>query len=235
MLSAVAEEPVADVSNDEGPSDSSGQDRACGPEGSELTNTIESIREAAKKKGLPTKLFDELAGKGKGESPSAIVITGGIAPSYGGIFSNKITLPESQYEKPAAERDKAQWSTFYNELFHAWWDNVFEESIYYNKEYDRLVTKGFYEEIYKPANDDWAKAMEEAYSETVGAMIMAKLGGRSTHYDLNYTVEAVGHSDRPGYNPEAEDIYPGKWEYRDLHIWVFGTKPPKPPKPADGP
>ena len=53
-------------------------------------------------------------------------------PGYKG-WNNTIYIPEAQYRLPPSKWSRTQWANYSNELFHAWWDIVFEEEADYRK------------------------------------------------------------------------------------------------------
>src|SRR5690606_16467801 len=129
----------------------------------------------------------------------------------------------------------------YNEIFHAWWHFRSEtdlESYYWH--YIRHADNMAAYARANPSNPDLAR--EEAYSETVSVLagmmmtretaVVNDTGG----YDyinqagipptqIQYSpgsVASVGHSDRPGYTPQADHIYPTAGEYEIILRIMLG-------------
>lgn len=123
-------------------------------------------------------------------------------------------------------------ASFYNELFHAWWGNVFLRSATLAKERSQLLNDPNLKAKYRKANPSSPElAQEEAYSETVSFLIFQVYRGSITdleklYYQPNVTVAPVSHSDRPGYTMEAESIFPDEREFDWLFQKLFLRKAP---------
>lgn len=180
--------------------------------------TLLEIKQAAVKRDLPITLFRDIE---KYAGLDAVEIFEGEFALYR-IYKNNIELPKVQFEKKPHTWVPVEWASFYNELFHAWWDLVFEEESIYQEIYSSLKEQ-YYDKYNKAFPSNPMVALEEAYSETASSVILLKANKVKTlSYKINYTVASVGHSDRPGYTPEAEKIYPSRLEYSYLFKWVTG-------------
>lgn len=185
------------------------------------SHTLMTYMAAATARELPLRYFRELI-----ENNVAISVVEGDWPSYrpGYFYGGTIYMPSSA--NPTAW-SRGEWSSFYNELFHAWYGHVFKKLAIYASTRSQVWTE---ERIrhYRRANpSDPALAQEEAWSETVATLIIqltpVKINDQVKYpgldkfgYDTARTVAPVSHSDRPGYTPEAETTYPANWEYAVL-------------------
>ncbi len=191
---------------------------------------------AAQAKNLPSNYFrDIIAARGNvrvryGDWPS-------FQPSSGGG-----TISHPKVGKPFSEWGSLDWSSFYNELYHAWWASVFTRSTNYAADRTTLLTaerKTHYRRAH-PTNP--LLAQEEAYSETIATLMIylyprynpqfpAGVGYAELvdfPYNQNRTVSPVSHSDRPGYTPEAETTFPNTAEYAVIFRQLTDNTPPQP-------
>ena len=137
-----------------------------------------------------------------------------------------------------------KWANFYNELFHAWWDNNFLKDSKYAF-YRKKLLRNEYLPRYREAHPREPRlAQEEGYSETIAAIVLlmgpqynpnlpSKYGyipHARFYYRKGYTVNAVDHEDRPGYRREATKTYLNHKEYRVLFWLLTDTYPPRPPQ-----
>jgi hypothetical protein len=191
---------------------------------------------AAAGRELPLRFFRELI-----RANASVTVVEGEWPSYqpGILYGGTISIPSSN--RPESWTGP-EWSSFYNELFHAWFGLVFTREAAYGNARSTLVTPdrmARYKKAY-PANP--ALAQEEAWSETVATVMIQlapiKIDGTFKYaafdsfvYQIGRTVAPVSHSDRPGYTPEAETIYPDATEYQHLFGFLVGVTPPS--KPAN--
>jgi hypothetical protein len=197
------------------------------------------IIQAAKLKGLPTKILNEMV---QYNSNIAIKKTSGGASYKPGFFSGgTIYLP---FSVTTPRNWKAiDWTLFYNEAFHAWWGTVFTKQNKYSNEKYRLVNDSALKAKYRRAHPkNPILAMEEGYSETLASVILmayprlkldsnGKLVPYSPDFETLYykkgkTVAPVSHSDRPGFTPAAENTYLNHEEYSMLMVWVFDRAAP---------
>lgn len=176
---------------------------------------------AAATRELPLKFFRELI-----SSDSSVVVVEGSWPSYrpGFLYGGTIYMPSAA--NPNAWT-RGEWASFYNELFHAWYGLVFQKQEIYASTRSQVQTPERMNHYRKAHPSDPALAQEEAWSETVAAIMieLAPVNINNTwryveiekmKYAIGRTVAPVSHSDRPGYTPEAEDTYPADWEYAIL-------------------
>lgn len=186
---------------------------------------------AAAARELPLRFFRELI-----QADSAVTVTEGDWPTYqpGILYGGTISMPAAY--KPEAWTN-GEWSSFYNELFHAWYGLVFmKEQRYAGARADAWsqTRMARYRKAY-PA--DPKLAQEEAWSETIASIMISltplKIEGKfrypsleSFAYCIGRNVAPVSHSDRPGYTPEAENIYPDEPEYRQLFSFLTAVQPP---------
>jgi hypothetical protein len=211
-----------------------------GAQAAVLGNALEPYRVAASSKGLPTPFFDQLI------SANAWIdvkkTSGG--PSYKPGFFTGGTIYHPAVGTPLSVWTASDWSNFYNELFHAWWGNIFMKEARFGAMRDRFPSNPDLLNKYRAANPrDPKLAMEEAWSETVASVLIIwyprpyfdsdgrLLGYRSPDlvkmaYKVGHTVAPVSHSDRPGYTPAAENTYPDEYEYGALFQMMFGKKLP---------
>lgn len=202
-------------------------------------DSLLKYRQAAAAKNLPTPFFDQLI---SAKSWISLKKTSG-GPSYrpgiltgGTIYHPSIGISPYQWFSN-------DWSNFYNELFHAWWGNVFMKEARYASLRNRFPSNPALLRKYRAAHPrNPVLAMEEAWSETVASMLTIwyprpyfdqdgkLLGYRNPDfskmaYKLHHTVAPVSHSDRPGYTPAAESTYPDESEYSALLEIMFGKTP----------
>jgi hypothetical protein len=171
--------------------------------------------------------------------------TGGAQYRKGIISGGTIYFPFAS--QPVASLRTTEFSNFYNELFHAWWDQMFLKEDKYKEERNKLLKNKELENKYRRAHPrDPHRAQEEAYSETVATLIIYARGTMrqdpstgqlirvppdlsKLYYNKLKTVSPVSHSDVPGFTSEAENIYPDQEEYSWIFEKLFGQKPPAPP------
>ncbi len=190
----------------------------------------------AKQKKLPTNLFRDLI-----RANSGVKLSQGDWPSYqpGGAFSGGTIRHPAIAEQPASWK-RIDWASFYNELFHAWWQDVFMKSGTYSSERSQLLTSErskFYRQAH-PRNPRLAQ--EEAYSETINTLMFytspqynPETSEQDRFYALNFfvynknrTVSPVSHSDRPGFTSAAEQTFPAEWEWKIVFKMIFGSEAP---------
>ena len=187
---------------------------------------------AAAARELPLGYFREII-----ENNAGVSVGEGNWPTYQpGIFSGgTIYMPSSS---DPTSWSRIQWSSFYNELFHAWFGNVFTKLPRYQSTWNSIWTPERSEHYSKANPSDPKLAQEEAWSETVmtvmidlapvrwpeGSMKYPKF--ENFVYSIGRTVAAVSHSERPGYTPEAETTYPASWEYDILFQSLTMVAPP---------
>lgn len=205
-----------------------------------LGHSLDSYRAAALAKGLPSPFFDQLIAANAWIDVKKT--TGG--PSYRpGILTGGTIYHPSVGTVPT-KWTATDWSNFYNELFHAWWGNVFMKEARYASLRSRFPGNAALISKYRAAHPRNPKlALEEAWSETVASTLIIwyprpyfngegqLLGYRNPElsamaYKINHTVAPVSHSDRPGFTPEAESIYPDEAEYAALFELMFGRRLP---------
>ncbi len=207
---------------------------------SALAHALSPHQAAAAAKGLPTKLIDEIITV----NADVVVAYTSDGPHYvpGWMSGGTIYLPSANV--PPSEWRRGDWSDFYNECFSAWWGNVFMRNNTYRAQRDALRGDTGLRAKYAAAHprDPWL-AQEEGYSETMASVITIayprlvyneETGTYDPHpvpyedlgYRIGWTVAAVGHSDRPGYTPAAEETYPDAGEYDSLMRWAFGRPAP---------
>jgi hypothetical protein len=188
---------------------------------------------AAAARELPLRFFRELI-----KANAAVTVIEGDWPTYhpGILYGGTISIPSAN--RPEAWT-VAEWSSFYNELFHAWYGLIFLKQATYTTARNQAWSR---ERIlrYKKAHPSNPKlAQEEAWSETVGSVMIQlaplRIGGKfkystieSFAYCIGRNVAPVSHSDRPGYTPEAENTYPDEAEYRQLFFYLAGVRLPEP-------
>jgi hypothetical protein len=174
---------------------------------------------AAAARELPLRFFRELI-----EENASVTVTEGSWPTYQpGYFSGgTIYMPSSA---SASSWTRMQWSSFYNELFHAWFGNIFTKLPRYQATRNLIWTAERFAHYSKANPSDPKLAQEEAWSETVMTLMIDLSPTRLPEGSINYpklesfvysigrTVAPVSHSERPGYTPEAETTYPAPWEY----------------------
>jgi len=185
--------------------------------------TLREVSNAAKVRGLPMRFFREISAWNGWDRVT--IGTSDAARYY--PWSNRIELPESQTAKPPTHWGVIDWANFYNELFHAWWDNVFLPGEIYKPTRARLAILRKRYAIACP--DDPALAQEEAFSETTSALVLYlanKVPLSDLAYDTSRTVGAVGHGERPGFSATADETYLSEEEYAMIFRWLTGTNPP---------
>lgn len=208
------------------------------PEDSQLNQAHPLIRfmRAATARELPLTFFRELI-----KSNSAVTVIEGDWPTYqpGVFYGGTISMPSSNRPESWTA---PEWSSFYNELFHAWYGLVFSQDPKYAKTRAEVWTKSRLERYVLAHPSDPKLALEEAWSETI-ASIMIQLAPlkindvfkypslNSFSYCIGKTVAPVSHSDRPGYTPDAENTYPDEYEYAVLFQLLTAVNPP-PGKPS---
>lgn len=206
--------------------------------------SFQQVEMAAQAKHLPTKMVHELIDSGARVSIKST--TGSPHYQPGTFGGGTIYLPFAS--TPLSEWKNGEWSNFYNELFSAWWGNVFVKASMYASDRNILLNDAGLKAKYRRACPSDARlAQEEGYSETVAAVLTWAYPriqydpstGETKYLDVDYntlyyrkgvTVAAVGHSDRPGYTPEAENTYLDEREYDYLMRWVFGRPAPEIPR-----
>jgi hypothetical protein len=190
---------------------------------------------AAQAKKLPTNYFRDI-----------ISIRGAVSLRYadwpryqprgggGTIYHPKVGRPFSEWKA-------LDWSSFYNELFHAWWGTVFTKSSKYAADRAALLTSERRAHYRKANPRNALLAQEEAYSETMSSLALFYYPKYNPHaasrigylkldfyeYNTNKTVSAVGHSDRPGYTPAAETTFPNRAEYAIIFRQITDLQPPQ--------
>ncbi len=208
-------------------------DYSSGGKGISRKHSLYPYMKAASYKKLPTRFFRELIKAG-----SSIAVKKSKWPKYKpGIFYGG-TIYHPAVGKSLNSWNRMDWQSFYNELFHAWWQHVFDKSSLYTREKSLLQSSSL-KLKYKRAHKDHWLAQEEAYSETVAALMVylypmyrpnhgAKVYFKKSFfiYDRSKTVAPVGHSERGGYSPEAARIYPNPSEYRRVFLWLTGRQAP---------
>ncbi len=185
------------------------------------SHTLMPYMKAAAARELPLRFFRELI-----ESGSSVSVVEGSWPSYrpGVFYGGTISMP-SAANSGAWSRN--EWSSFYNELFHAWYGLVFQKAAVYSSIRAQVNTQERMNHYRRANPSSPALAQEEAWSETVATLLIElapiKIENHWKYttldkmtYSIGRTVAPVSHSDRPGYTPEAEDTYPADWEYAIL-------------------
>lgn len=189
---------------------------------------------AAKQKKLALNYFRDLIG-----TNAKIAIRHGDWPKYQpGIFSGG-TIYHPAVGKSFDQWNRLDWSSFYNELFHAWWGSSFTKSSKYADARNALLTSERRQHYRRAHPRNPLLAQEEAYSETIATLMIYAYpqynpeGPESRYFNLpffvyqkNKTVAAVSHSDRPGFTPEAETTYPNIEEYRVMFRLLFDAAAP---------
>ena len=187
---------------------------------------------AATNRELPLNFFRDLVA-----ADATVEVIEGDWPTYqpGVFYGGTISMPSAA--NPEAWTI-GEWSSFYNELFHAWFGLVFSKDDRYASGRARIWTSERMNHYRKAYPSDPKLAQEEAWSETVASIMInlapLRLGGATRYpafetfvYSINRTVAPVSHSDRPGYTPEAESTYPAEWEYHDLFVYLTKVQPPE--------
>lgn len=189
---------------------------------------------AAAGRELPLRFFRELI-----KANASVTVAEGEWPSYqpGILYGGTISMPSSS--RPESWTGP-EWSSFYNELFHAWFGLVFTKDAAYVSARSKLLTPDRMDRYRKAYPSNGALAQEEAWSETVATIMIQlapiKIDGQFKYaaydsfvYQIGRTVAPVSHSDRPGYTPEAENIYPDAAEYQHLFEFLVSVTPPSKP------
>lgn len=185
------------------------------------SHTLMPYMRAAASRELPLRFFRELI-----QAKSAVSVVEGSWPSYrpGYFYGGTIYMPSSA--TPDAW-SRLEWSSFYNELFHAWYGLVFKKQDLFAATRAQVQTEERMAHYRKAHPSDPELAQEEAWSETVAAIMIeltpVKMNDKwkypdiaNMKYAVGRTVSPVSHSDRPGYTPAAEETYPAEWEYAIL-------------------
>ena len=187
---------------------------------------------AAGARELPLTFFRELI-----KSNSDVTVVEGDWPTYqpGVFYGGTISIPSSA--RPESWTGP-EWSSFYNELFHAWYGLVFSQDPKYAKNRSEVWIKSRLERYRAAHPSDPKLALEEAWSETIASIMIQltplKLDGMIRYpafeafsYCIGKTVAPVSHSDRPGFTPQAENTYPDEHEYAMLFQLLTSVSPPK--------
>jgi hypothetical protein len=90
---------------------------------------------ASRAKQLPANYFRELIG-----ANSDVVVKYADWPRYQPGWFSGGTIYHPAFNKPLETWGSSDWSTFYNELFHAWWGNVFMKASKYATIRGQLLT-----------------------------------------------------------------------------------------------
>jgi len=186
---------------------------------------------AAKARELPLNFFRELI-----RLNAAVSVIEGDWPTYqpGVLYGGTISMPSAG--RPESWTN-GEWSSFYNELFHAWYGLVFSRESKYSDARSKIWTEERMNHYRKAHPADPKLAQEDAWSETVASVMIQlaplRMDGQLKYpdfekfsYSIGRTVAPVSHSDRPGYTPEAENTYPAEWEYHDLFLFLTSMAPP---------
>ena len=165
-----------------------------------------------------------------------------------GYFSGG-TIYHGAVGTPLNKWTRLDFTSFYNELFHAWWGNVFMKEQRFASERAALLNDSKRTQKYTLAHPGNPRlAQEEAYSETVGYLILLaypltildpetkqpykKIANlEELYYRIEHTVAPVGHGDRPGFTEIAESTFPDEREYSWLFEKLFRRNPPAPKQP----
>lgn len=194
-------------------------------------NPLMRYMRAAAARELPLRFFRELI-----QADSAVTVTEGDWPTYqpGILYGGTISIPAAN--KPEAWTN-GEWSSFYNELFHAWYGLIFLKDQRYASARSDAWSQSRMDLYRKAYPADPKLAQEEAWSETVASVMIQlaplRLEGKTKYpklesfaYCIGRNVAPVSHSDRPGYTPEAENTYPDELEYRQLFSYLTAVQPP---------
>lgn len=181
--------------------------------------TFEEAAIAAFERGLPGRFFLDIR---KDYGKGWIRIEGSDWARYY-PSQNLIQVPLSMAKRSPKQWNALEWSQFYNELFHAWWDEVFQKRFQY--ENDRAYLR---ERLFRyDSTGDSRLAQEEGLSETVSSVVLLfanHVPVEKLIYKKDWSVSAVSHSeDLAKFHASAEDIYPSPGEYEMLLKWLFGT------------
>ncbi len=198
------------------------------------SHPLRRYMQAAAGRELPLRFFRELI-----RANASVTVVEGEWPSYqpGILYGGTISIPSAN--RPESWTGP-EWSSFYNELFHAWFGLVFNRESAYGSARSKLLTPDRMDRYRKAYPSNPALAQEEAWSETVATVMIQlapiKIDGQFRYatydsfvYQIGRTVAPVSHSDRPGYTPEAENIYPDTTEYQHLFEFLVSMTPPAKP------
>lgn len=181
--------------------------------------TFEETAIAALERGLPGRFFLDIR---KDYGKGWIRIEGSDWARYY-PSQNLIQVPLSMIRRSPKEWSALEWSQFYNELFHAWWDEVFQKRSLYENDRTYLRARLFRYE----STGDSRLAQEEGLSETVASVILLVANHIPIErlvYKKDWSVSAVSHSEGLAkFHASAEEIYPSPGEYELLLKWLFGT------------
>lgn len=163
----------------------------------------------ASKKQMPVKMFCELMRVG-----AKVKIKMGEWHQYyqGTIYQSPTIQVGIQDSKKFNSPDTWQaftWNSFYNELFHAFWDQVFLKDRKYKSDRDWMLSKRNLEPYRAAISRKYQIALEEGLSETVANWISVinRSDGRGGikftpkeyyRYYPSHTVAAVSHYDQGG-------------------------------------
>jgi hypothetical protein len=200
------------------------------------SHALHSYFMAAKAKSMPTNYFRELI-----RANSSIALRYGEWPSYKPGWTGGGTIYHPGIGRAASTWNSSDWSSFYNELFHAWWGNVFMKQAGYQSIRGQILTAERKQHYRRAHPSDPLLAQEEAYSETVATLMVYLYprynpnfpGNRGftalsdLKYDTGRTVSPVSHGEQPGYTPEAENTYPNPLEYKLMFQILTDHLPPE--------
>jgi hypothetical protein len=142
-------------------------------------------------------------------------------------------LPSKRFERKVSEWTGTIWADFYNELFHAWWNEVFLRESFYARTAELI---NCFLPRYRVGN--WLMAhiaQEEAYSETISSVILLlanKVSFERLYYQKEWTVVPVDHGESGGwfgFSKAQQNIYPSPQEYDILLRWLIGRNAPAKP------
>ncbi len=190
---------------------------------------------AAQAKLLPANFFRELI-----STNSDVFVKYGDWPRYQPGFFSGGTIYHPAVGKALSTWNNSDWSSFYNELFHAWWGNVFTKATEYQTTRSQILTAERKEHYRQAHHTDPLLAQEEGYSETISSLMILmyprynpSLPSQRGYaplseykYDTGKTVSAVSHGDQPGYDPAAEWTYMNEFEYSVLFQIFADSTPP---------
>lgn len=190
---------------------------------------------AAQAKLLPANFFRELI-----LANASVSVRYGDWPRYKpGIFSGG-TIYHPAADRAPTTWTNLDWSSFYNELFHAWWGNVFLKQAKYQTIRSQIFTAERDSHYRQAHRTNPRLAQEEGYSETVASLMVMMYPRYNPsfpsqrgyapladyRYDTGRTVSAVSHGDQPGYDPAAETTYMNDFEYQILFRILTDHTPP---------
>ncbi len=190
---------------------------------------------AAQAKLLPGNYFRELI-----SSNSNVIVKYGDWPRYQPGFFSGGTIYHPAANKALSTWGNLDWSSFYNELFHAWWGNVFMKATKYQSTRTQILTTERKEHYRQAHRTDPLLAQEEGYSETIASLMIMMYPRYNPQfpsqrgyaplseykYDTGKTVAAVSHGEQPGYDPAAEWTYMNEFEYSVLFQIFADFAPP---------